>query len=115
MLNQDLIKQQNISKKQQQRLMKLYKELEEFFAYVRDLTEDEAKKLGYALTITLKDIEFQLQENWNFEQNALYHTWWDKIPKCSCPKLDNKERFGVEKIINCGCIIHSHLCKGEEE
>lgn len=56
------------------------------------------------------DIEFALQFNWNFTQDASFHEWYN-VPKCSCPKLDNFDAKGCSagQVINLGCIIHGEL------
>ena len=110
MLNKVLLKTQKVSEKQEKKLLELHSELDEIFHTVYLMTDEVAEKLGYSLTIAIKDIEYQMQANWNFNQDANYHTWWYRMPKCSCPTMDNEERFGVSKIISHKCIIHKHLC-----
>ena len=60
----------------------------------------------------LQNIEFELQEQWGFEKDPDYHTWWLKPKSCKCPKLDNTDiaYFGSGKIINLDCPVHSCLC-----
>ena len=55
----------------------------------------------------IEEIEFAMQRLWGFDENASYHNHWFMDPKCSCPKLDNKELFGIDrKIVNNGCKLH---------
>ena len=54
----------------------------------------------------MENLEFELQKNWNFPQDKLFHTWWNKFSGCTCPKMDNAERFGFEKIIVTDCPFH---------
>lgn len=56
----------------------------------------------------IEDIEFSLQGVWKFVRNPAYHTHKWEIVGCSCPKLDNMERFGSPfKVINGNCKWHS--------
>ena len=114
MLNQELLVTQKVTTEQQEKLFELYDELENIFECTRNMSEEEVLKLGYSITISVKNIEYQLQENWNFPQDENFHSWWYKVPKCSCAKMDNAESIGYRKYVNCGCLIHGHLCKGEE-
>ena len=54
----------------------------------------------------MRELEYKLQENWNFDKDPLKHTWWNRFEKCTCPKIDNAERFGYEKIISSNCPFH---------
>ena len=55
----------------------------------------------------IEDIEYTLQGIWGFTRNKDYHIHTFDIVGCSCPKLDNQERFGIAgKIINKGCVWH---------
>lgn len=108
-LNDELLKKQKVTKSQKRKLIKLYKDIFNLFKRAKDDNNIEQNGLSYALE--LEKIEYELQENWNFEKNNLYHTWWYKIPGCTCPYLDNAESFGIEKIINCNCPFHKNLCK----
>lgn len=106
-LNEALAKQQGVTEEQRAKMPELYKELEEAFDYAHAHPE-----LGFEHSIRVKAIEFKLQENWNFPQNELFHTYQFRIPGCICPIMDNQERFGHEKIYVTTCPIHSELCKG---
>ena len=54
--------------------------------------------------------EFDLQKFWGFPQNESMHKFW-LVPKCTCPKMDNEERYGQEHgfIINNDCKVHGNL------
>jgi len=110
-LNEALATQQNITQEQRDNLEELYKEMDSLFR--EESLEENIEKTGKDYARRLKNLEFKLQENWNFPQDELYHTWWNKFSNCICPKLDNDERFGQLKIINCTCPLHGHLCEGE--
>jgi hypothetical protein len=110
-LNENLAKQQKITEKQREKLSLLYEEIYKVFDEAKNDTNLEENGSKYRTKI--KELEFQLQENWNFEKDELKHTWWNRVPGCTCPTMDNNERFGIEKIINCSCPIHNELCKEE--
>jgi len=63
----------------------------------------------------LQEIEFLMQRAWGFTEDAAYHTWWYQAPHCTCPTLDNAERFGVEgKIIRHDCPLHGKIYEEAE-
>jgi len=103
-LNETLAKKQKITEEQRKNLDRLYKELERLFN--EEKTDKNIKETGKYYAKKMKDLEFKLQENWNFDKDPLYHTWTFKFQNCSCPVMDNNERFGREKIINCSCPLH---------
>ena len=103
-LNEALAERQKITQEQGDNLEKLYKEMDKLFCDER--AEKNILKTGKSYAEKMRDLEFHLQENWNFDKDPLKHTWWNKFYHCTCPKLDNQERFGFEKIINCDCPIH---------
>ena len=50
----------------------------------------------------------ELTKLWNFDINDTekYYRFWE-TPKCSCPKLDNEDRYSVgDYIYSFDCIIH---------
>lgn len=54
----------------------------------------------------IRSIEFALQRSWGFPQSENFHRWWN-LPHCSCPKLDNEERYGTAQlIIDKECPVH---------
>jgi len=110
-LNKNLMKQQKVSKKEEKNLKKLYKEVYDLLYYAKEvfLAKKTNKKNVNRIVNNLKDLENKLQENWNFDIDPLKHTWWDKLPGCSCPKMDNSERFGFSKIISSDCPWHKSL------
>ena len=61
------------------------------------------------LSEELATTEFCMQAAWKFEQSIAHHTYWYKMPHCTCPEMDNKERFGVnQKILTMGCPVHGY-------
>ena len=53
--------------------------------------------------------EYTLQRLWGFEEKANMHRFWE-YPYCTCPKLDNEDRYGTSSyIVSCGCPIHGSM------
>ncbi len=51
-------------------------------------------------------IEFELQKAWKFEQDKNFHRFWNR-PKCSCPKMDNEDRYPTGNyIVSRECKLH---------
>ena len=58
------------------------------------------------LNKSIQEIDFKLQELWGFPINSNYHRWWE-VPKCLCPDMDNRERYGTKYRVTRGdCPIH---------
>ena len=108
-LNQALLDSQKVSPEQAKTLEELYTQLDALFETCAPTTDDILEVVGEEVTNMIKEIEFQLQVNWNFEKDELKHTWWNKVPGCKCPRIDNDERFGCPKLISSGCPIHKHM------
>lgn len=54
----------------------------------------------------LTDIEFTLQELWNFPKDQNFHRFWD-TENCLCPKLDNDDSYPTGYYsINVRCPLH---------
>lgn len=52
------------------------------------------------------EIEFQIQEAFNFPRNAAFHRFWE-MPKCECPVMDNQDYWGSDQSIHTSnCPIH---------
>lgn len=56
----------------------------------------------------IQELEFALQKEWGFPQDANYHTYWSRPKSCTCPKMDNADYFGFGKIITSDCPLHGH-------
>ncbi len=107
--NKELIKKQKVSKEQIKELDHLYVLLEGLFTLAKNLqtSNDLTFTSGSIISNTLRDIEFMLQKNWNFEQDENKHSYWYKLPGCECAKMDNQERWGTPyKIITQSCPYH---------
>ena len=75
------------------------------------LANTECRRLLRAGVILIEQCEFAMQRAWRFEENVNYHSWWYHTPHCSCPKIDNEERYGTGagKVINKACILHGGI------
>lgn len=80
----------------------------EYRMSVFDIMEatDEPERLRH-LAQVVEDIEFQLQKLWKFPQSRDYHTWWNRVPKCRCPRMDNQDYHGTPyRVISGACPVH---------
>lgn len=67
---------------------------------------DNSKFRDIAESIT--SVEFQLQKAWKFPLDKNYHTYFLKLPGCTCPKLDNSDNIGTStRYIRDSCVYHS--------
>ena len=105
-LNPRLIKQQGLTVEDVISLNALHKEREELFDKfetnnLKKLSREEIDEL----ILELEDLEFIMQRVWKFDENRKRHTWWNKMPNCSCRIVGN---YGKEtkRIIDKGCPIH---------
>lgn len=54
------------------------------------------------------EIEYQLQDLWNFCRDTNYIKFWT-IPKCGCPCLDNEDRYPYGYyVVSSDCVLHGH-------
>ncbi len=106
-LNEDLIKKQKVTEVQKIELLNLYKVL--INKIEKSYNEISLSKIK-EISKEIEDIEFKLQENWNFSKDSNYHRYWLDVNHCSCPKIDNLDfiYFGRGKIINTSCLIHGN-------
>ena len=110
-LNKSLLKSQNVSKKQKKHIISLHKLMNQTFKAAKKLEKNNLLdfKRGKEISNTIKDIEFRLQEQWNFKQDDKYHTYQNKIPGCKCPILDNIDMMGTGiRWTNINCKFHGY-------
>jgi len=108
-LNEALAEKQKITQEQRDNLNELYKEMDNLLR--EEMLDGHIQQTGKYYAQKMRDLEFKLQENWNFDKDPLKHTWTFRFDQCTCPVIDNMERFGFEKIINCNCPLHG--CSGD--
>ena len=84
-------------------IKKLHKEKDRVFKKM-EATDDS--ELLRKLAEQVEKIEFKLQEAWKFKKDKNLHRWFE-VPKCLCPKMDNRDMLGTEyRVINESCPIH---------
>ena len=80
------------------------------------LFEAAEKSLDQPLKLKLlaalfQALEFEQQALWNFPRDANFHFFW-AFPGCTCPKIDNRERWGTGMAIRSdACPIHGGFSK----
>lgn len=106
-INQALVKRQGIG---DERLAKIQALHERRYLLIQEM-EQLPRESGFLLKIgaeAITEIDYELQELWGFERNREYHRFWE-LPHCTCPKMDNNERYGTGMyIINQDCPIHGY-------
>lgn len=103
-LNNNLIKRQNLTLEEIEKLIETHIEKLKVFEKM-NLTEDssELKKLANEVEL----IEYKLQSIWGFSLNKDRHLWYE-VPKCSCPKLDNKDNNNSKyRVYSLDCLVHA--------
>lgn len=75
---------------------------------IMDDVEDEASMR--VLDRSLQDLEFRIQELFNFEPNRNFHRFWER-PHCKCPSMDNQDiAWGTNRaIVNQECPLHGKI------
>lgn len=104
-LNPRLIKENNVSLENQEKLLIAYQELNEIMERAKQADSDEECKV---IVVELEQLEFTLQLLWNFSEDSNFHSYWNRLSGCECPKLDNQECFGHHRIINMSCKFHGN-------
>lgn len=106
MLNKNLIKSQGLSDDDVLELVRLHEVREKLFDSMDKLDpikDNDSLRLYAKL---LESLEYNMQRVWKFEQNPEFHTWWFKVPHCTCPKMDNADPIYIHRLYHAGCPIH---------
>jgi hypothetical protein len=112
-LNNKLIERQKIDEKVVEKIKSIHRKRIKLFNQIEKENDSEKLKL---LAKKIDDIEYDLQDAWGFPRDNKFHSWWYRMPKCTCAKLDNQERLGCEfKVINESCPLHGRKIKSEKE
>lgn len=76
-------------------------------------TATDNKKIK-KLVKKLRTLEQLIQLAWKFDYDPKYYYFDLMLSKCSCPKLDNRERIGytTDRIYANDCIIHGNKKQG---
>ena len=105
-INEALAKKQKITDKQRVNLQFLYKDLKELLETAGN--DKNLDKNGKHYADIMLELEYALQDNWNFDRDPLKHTWWNRFKGCTCPIMDNDERFGFPKYVSENCPYHGY-------
>ena len=114
--NEELLEKQEVTDEQEAELEHIYALLENTVNVAKILQEDKHLTFttGSVISNTIRDIEFMLQKNWNFEEDEDTHSYQLKLPGCTCAKLDNQERWGTPyKVITISCPYHGQEVQDE--
>ena len=105
-INEELFKKQKLNKIDLCKLKHHYIILHSLFEKAENT--DSVEEL-IAISEQVKHTEYMLQEIWKFKLDKNLHRYWFMIPKCDCPKIDNRERLGTGHfIISDNCPIHGN-------
>ena len=107
-LNKSLLKTKKVSKQQESNLNDLHELLVLINKQAKKSFNDslEPGALSFYSSI-IESIEFQMQSNWNFNQDKAYHRYQFDLPNCQCPSMDNHDRIGTKyRIFNQSCVYH---------
>ena len=107
--NRELLKIQKVTEDQYNDLLHLHKSVNKLLDVEEELIKSNSLKKETAKCVKelLTNIEFEMQDRWNFKQDINYHIHWLKLRGCSCPKTDNKERVGSGYYVtDSKCIYH---------
>ena len=103
-LNPHFIRKQGTNEKTVTKIEK--KHVERIMIFQLMEATENARKLKL-MAKEIDRIDYEFQELWGFKKNSKYHTWWYRVPKCACPKIDNGDpMFFGRRIISGECIIH---------
>ena len=107
LISKSLLEKQFKSKSEQKRRLVKIKELHHNKLDIYDLM-NIMDPLDDQVTLEecdkeLTQIEFRLQEAWNFKKNINFHRFWDR-PHCKCPKMDNDDSYPS------GLYYRTHEC-----
>jgi hypothetical protein len=106
MLNQKLVEQQELSQHEVQYIETLHEVRLRHIGEMSFLDPKENQDQLLELAGKIRTLDFQLQEAWHFPQDENFHRFWE-LPHCSCPKMDNEDRWGTEYMIrSVECIFH---------
>lgn len=106
-LNKRLIESQNLTMHDVNALTALHIMLKTVFDKVEDMTPSEVDDNRDEIVSVVEDLELEMQRVWHFPQSKAHHTWWVRVPQCTCPTMDNLELMGVDQRIHtASCLLH---------
>lgn len=84
-LNKKLLREQHVSKDAQRQIIHIHHKLDHI-KYNPELYLNPVKEI--------ENLEYKLQELWNFKIDKSFHTHKFQIKGCTCPTLDNSSMYG---------------------
>lgn len=107
-LNQQLVRKQQLNDDDQLEIKLIHLSLEEYFVAIKGMNPTMwSQSFKRDIIERVEKIEFALQRAWGFYENRDMHSWWFKVPHCSCPYMDNQDLMGVShRYVSSGCILH---------
>ena len=107
--NKELLEKQKVTNDQRNNLISLYARLRKEFDIAQELLDKDELDASNANIIKeeIQSIEYQMQDNWNFNRDKFKHKYWYRVPGCTCPKLDNEDRWGtIYQVTSKDCPFH---------
>ena len=103
-LNESLLRKQRINE-EDENLIRVSHTLKD--GLFKKMSETDDKEELRTLAKLVENLEFIQQKLWGFPLDESFHLWY-LVPKCTCPKMDNREATGVKnhRIIVSDCPIH---------
>lgn len=106
-LNPCMALKQGLSAEEVDKVASIHVKLQDLFDKMRD--EADPRQLPSYIP-KVEQLEFDLQEAWKFDKDVKKHSWWYRVPHCTCPKLDNRDSWGSgQRIISKECPVHGGL------
>lgn len=106
-LNSRLVEQQNLTEEKINILKNLHIGMHETKEKMKETDDKSALR---ELAFTVENLEFMMQEAWGFPKDRNYHSHWLEVPKCTCPKMDNRENYGTKyRVIDGKCPVHGKM------
>lgn len=108
-LNKRLMEKQGIDEEGAKVIIALHDELDDMFTLMDAHNPDDATSriCLHEWAMKVEEQEYRLQDAWGFERDRDNHSWWYRVPHCSCPKIDNMDYFGTPfRIYAEGCPVH---------
>lgn len=104
-LNESLAKNMGLTEETMQKIADVHGLKKAIIEHMKIMNPENKSGLRmFADEIT--SYEMILQDLWGFSRDANYHRPWT-LPHCTCPKMDNEERYGTGyTIITMSCPIH---------
>jgi len=106
-INPNLVRKSGVTDEGIENIISLHKARLEFCADLEKAGVPEAAEERARCVSVIRDIEFALQKEWGFGQDEDFHVYWNSLPGCKCPVMDNLDARGTKyRHINKNCPYH---------